>query len=422
MRLFILFCIFISIQEVKAQTEYSAYIAELQESFLDFSPNKKIVYLDRDQLNSQFAQVEVSKKSQATDDLLKAEIIVDYIKEKSQQEIKVANAESLLRSIKFNNYSAHPIKDLNNDPICIVVTSNPDLNQTQAHHRMLNWDLLKEKPEFKNKEIKKPLPLTVMQMLSDIHETFHCLDDEYLPEAQKSHDDYHMIHKSEVFAELSAIIYLRQKGFTDIIETRSQLREVGSTMTSKYLAGIGFDGNIPWGAIYSLQYAIRSLDYHLSDENIHHWSIKDILSFAKSVTELEALNDHEFYGLSAMMKDPSAIQETIAKNIVVDNFPFLSRRFEIVDKTVKKHRESYKESLGKLFALSSNVNPINSSSEVPTEFNLATDCPLFENVHNESELFSYVDELRQEHYLLNLLDKDINHLQLENIYTCFWSR
>lgn len=425
-RLFILFCILISFQGVNAQTEYSGYIADLQEDFLDFSPNKKIVYLDRDHLDYKFAQALLTENSQNIEeqtDLLKAQIIVDYIKEKSQQEINVANAESLLRSVELNNYSAHPIKDINKEPICIVVTSNPNLNQTQSHLRILNWDLLKDKPEFKGKEISKPLPLDVIKMLSDVHETFHCLDDNFLPKAQKSHDDYHLIHKSEVFAELSAIIYLRQKGYTDILETRSQLREVGSTMTSKHIDMGGFDGNIPWGAIYSLQYAIRSLDYHLKDENIHHWRTSHILNFAKSVTDLEALNSDEFYGLSAMMEDPVELQKTIDKNIIVKDFPFLKRRFEIVDKTVKKHTRTYEDSLGKLLtASSSSIEPINSSSEVPIEFSSTTDCPLFENVYTESELFSYVDELRQKHYLANLFDKDINQLQLENIYTCFFSR
>ncbi len=403
-----------------ALTKHSKHIAQLQKTFGKINKDKPIVYLDRDTLGALFAQ--------SVDETHHVSAIQNFVMEKSGVYIDAPDADTLMKLFKFNYISASLVKNKNNEKVCVIIPSNPNFNQEQSNIRLLGWytdveiegmtkEPLYNAPEFINKKIVDPLSREVMELMSDLHETFHCLDNNYLPKAMKHEVDFHMIHKSETFAEVGALLYLSKMGYKDIMEKRAQLREVGSTFSNKYISINPLNPG-PWGAIYSLQRPIRSIASHLENEFIVSWDLSKIIEFANAITEIESLNTHEFYAMESYFSDPELLSNYIEEYTHPNyDFEYLKNRFLIVKQTV----ESYNESLANSYdLLLEDILP----SDAPTiqnemTFDVNSDCPDLNYNVDLDNFDQTVDELRNIHYLKNSSDKGFDDLLLKNLYRCY---
>ncbi len=405
MKFSLLFFTIIFTSITSAETTYSNYINGLQNEFGNIS-SKKIVYLDRDIINSKLAKLNSdNEKKQSI-------VIQDFISNISGQVISILDASTLLHGMSANSLSAYVLKDNNDKSVCVIVPSNPNFNQIQSNLRILNWDLLADKSEFKNLSIAKTLPRETLRLISDLHETFHCLDDDFLPNSQPHGIDHHFFHRAETFAEVGALLYLKKKGFTDINQTRAEYRTVGSYMTGKYLTDGPFRHG-PWGAVYSLQKAILSIDDLTKNDIPKSWNMNQLQQMAYSITVLKSLNSHEFYGISEYQSKPIILQQNIDRMIERTDFDYLRERFLIVKKTV----ENYKLSLNKAF-LSIFKSTTNTTINNNYIFDLTKDCPDIDYSTSKTNLDQQIDTLRIQYYNDNKPTKGLEYLQLKNIFKC----
>ncbi len=401
---------------IKATTNHSQYIEELQNKFENASSLNKIVYLDRDKLSILIAQ-QGSKDSRSD----RAQPINKFIQSVVGHTLTSFDAETLYFRLSSPANTATPMTSQDGSKLCIVIPANPNFNQAQSIGRSLFWDQLKNKKEYSEKTIKAPLSLEVSRMISDLHETFHCLDPWFFSEVthQESAIDPHSIHRSEVFAEVGALLYMKHLGYENINYSQAQIRTLGSYMSGKHIRPVTLSEPQPWGAIYSLQKAILKIDEAVEYELPFAWNLSDILQRSQAITQLYSLNSHEFHALSELHKNKKNLEGQIIK-FRQHNHDYLRNRFLLIEKYIKKYQQDVKEASDFLLEKQPQSNALMIKTYThDTNLNDSDICPNLDYQASKSDFAGQVSQLRQNHYEKNSQDKGLDFTSLEKVFQCF---
>lgn len=327
----------------ESKNQFDAEILDLQKKFGKASKLYPILYVDKSYFDKNLVQdIEKDPDNLAT--------IKEFVLQRTGLKIDDQTADTVYDYYSTQGTFAQIIDfAAAGQKICLIMPPDPNLSHKERADRLLAWDILKGTPEYHGKTANLLLSEKELRLISLYHETFHCLDEHYLPKRKPhSYLDTEEVHKVELFAELGALMFLSQIGYDNLAISRSVYRLVGSYMVGhhKDLIGPSMD-DVYWGAVYSFYNPLLELQDYI-DSSKGKLSLQGVLQKTYSMTEELALDDVELFTIDFYQTDPdkqqSLIDEILAPNST--HSKYIIDRF----KKVKAYREVYSKALDWAFA------------------------------------------------------------------------
>lgn len=284
------------------ESKRSESIAQLQRQFGKITDLHPILFIDRDWMDSQTGP--------------RIDVMDVYAQREANLKLHPRTLDTLVDYLQADIAVALPIHDpATNQWVCVVYGHNPYSSAEEEAKRHLYWDQFKEHaPEYQQKKIQRMLPKEVFARLTDIHETFHCLDSHYMIKARTGQYESEILaHKAESFAEVGAILYMAQEGFKNLVETRVLFRIVGSFMVGRYtdLLGPNLFSNVNFGVVYSFYPALFATQTYIDQMPDKKLSLDEILKMAHQIVETHSLSGNQAHAMTHYQRHPEKLQKLI---------------------------------------------------------------------------------------------------------------
>ncbi len=237
-----------------------------------------IVVFDKDDIQWRFARAKAlgEKKKEA-----RYRIIQSYVQERvglSLTEIEASQLEPYLTVLKEGAFalpvlrSQYPVRY----KLCAVFPASRNSSQELENERLLALNDKNIHPHREVHDYSAQMGFEDLQLFSLYHELSHCLDEKYFPQTFE-HEDAHLVHQAEAFAEVNAYFMLKMQG-RELSDLRAKMRSTYSHFAGSYFAknpqlGMGHPYFVAAGAIYHLgPILLEAAAFHPSEEESERMS------------------------------------------------------------------------------------------------------------------------------------------------------
>jgi hypothetical protein len=159
--------------------------------------------------------------------------------------------------------------------------------------------------EIGTARLRAPMPLDVMNRMTDYHEIGHCMDKWYIGAANRAdkaadafaYDLLH--HEAETYADVFALMMMARDGYADIValaEWRANMRLAALALTGPIRTQVtsASDPGHEGGYIYAIHGAIRAAAARIGEigpQRLREMSLDQIRDLCHDITERSALKD-----------------------------------------------------------------------------------------------------------------------------------
>jgi hypothetical protein len=292
----------------EARTDFSKTIQYVQEKYANQFEEYPILIFDKDELSYRYLQKNAFGKSKEKE-VERANIIVEYVKEKTGVEITMPEAMGYepYTTVLKGSAVALPVlgrtsKDKANYVMCAVFPASPNSNQKLETHRILQLDTPDSYENVNFEGLQEKFTYEEMKMFSLYHELGHCMDRTFMPEMYLTYEATpHDVHLGESFAEVFGLLLLEMEGYKNLGLKRALYRNLYSTVMGKWFVdnpqnGFGNPLYKSGGPIYYLVPSILEARKRLEKRKnpLVVTSLEDIKIAAKDIVETAAYSSRSF--------------------------------------------------------------------------------------------------------------------------------
>lgn len=295
---------------------HSQYIWGLQKKFQNASANHTLIYLDREILDERLKTVGWDF-SLEQDQSIRNDVVKQYVFDRLGIRIDDFAADSFGDWYSTGANVAIPTQNKETgEKYCGIMASNPSKTALENGEKYLYWDQMKgHTDEYDGLEIDNKFSKKQFNLMTDLHETFHCLDDWYV--VKKSRGEYEtqdIVHRAESFAEVGALLYLSTQGERQLAMNRALYRIVGSFMVGRHkdLLGSNFIQGIESSVVYSFFPALFEVHSQV-EKGFSSNSLDEIKKLAHEITEAKSLDSHMQHAVLNYQKNPDELDDLIKR-------------------------------------------------------------------------------------------------------------
>lgn len=291
---------------INAQDE----IAKAQDWVNQFNRPYPIHILDRDKVQFLYIQAQLVGDDKTHDRL---KVLRDYLN--TTMDIDFSENQLIAVDdyiVKLNSLpTAIPFKVDGSYKFCMVFVKQPNSNAAMEAEDLAGLKDIAIESENKEYKLKSSLAYDDLYRFSLYHETGHCLDRNYLPNAHQAGISPHDIHLGEAFAETVGYLKLASEGKKDIAPTRALYRATFTHFTGSILGKSAQDLDPIHkraGAIYFL--APYLMEAYSRLESLHEMEKlttgEGLLAMAHEVVEAKAIDSRAFNAITNLFTQGNA--------------------------------------------------------------------------------------------------------------------
>lgn len=300
-----------------AKTDFSKTIEYVQKTYADPFKKYPILIFDLDEVEFRYAKAKAFGESKEKEKQ-RVLIVQQYVKEKTGIELEYNDASSYelyTTKLKEGAYALPTIEYVPGShkkqyKMCAVFPATPNSNKRLETERITGLKTPGAYEDVTYEGLQQKLEYNEMQLFSLYHELGHCLDPYFMPENYNVYEvDPHMVHESESFAEVFALLILEREGVRGTGQTRAFLRNMYTQKMGKWFIdnprnGFGNPLYLKGGLIYYLAPSLLAADEFVErNQDFLKGEIEDLLAKAKEIVDENALPGRSFHGIFRLMSE-----------------------------------------------------------------------------------------------------------------------
>lgn len=323
------------INPVMAKTEFSKFIAYVQQKYANEFKDYPILIFDIDEVEYRYAKAKVFGDTKELEKK-RAQIIQQYVKEEVGIELTMNEAisyELYTTKLKEGAFALPTLKDAPGFKkvykMCAVFPAAPNSNQRLETERITGLTTPGAYENVTYEGLKQKLTYAQMQAFSLYHELGHCMDRLFMPDNYNTYEvSPHDVHESESYAEVFALLMLEREGITGTGQTRALLRnlytqEMGKWFIANPQYGYGNPAYLKGGIVYYLAPSLLAANEFVKrNRDFLQGPVDELLLKAKEIVDQHALDGRSFHGVYRVMsEEPEKVIE-MYRDFAFDNPSF----------------------------------------------------------------------------------------------------